>query len=135
MICAFLKVILGIGSQISGVLNELRAAEFSLEFGEDEARKAMLELLEKDLPGSESMNNEELNAVLIATSRLKVMSPLTLLEEKAALNSQLEKANDRDQSVKEKELVKYLLYLLIKYRKFICRFQKDDLVNPQVGDS
>lgn len=132
--------------QISEVLLDLRAAEFSLEFEEDEARKAILELLDKDLPGSESLNSTELDAIEIATTRLKITSALTLLEEKSALNCQLRKVMRTNQ--REEELLKYLLYLLIKYRKFICRFQPGshsmkhecrlqtsvNLVNSQVGD-
>ncbi|KAI9118288.1 hypothetical protein K1719_010620 [Acacia pycnantha] len=109
-------------AEISGIIQELRAAEFSLEFAEDEARKALLELLEKDLPGSESINEVELDAVQISTLRLKITSPLALLEEKAALKLQIEKSNNTDQ--REMELVKYLLYLVTKYRKYICQFEK-----------
>ncbi|XP_054818661.1 U-box domain-containing protein 5-like [Prosopis cineraria] len=110
--------------EISGIINDLRAAEFSLESAEDEARKSLLELLNKDLPGSESLNNVELDAVQMATLRLKMTTPLALLEEKAALKSQMGKVNGADQ--REIELVKYFLYLLIKYRKYLCQFQTRD---------
>ncbi|XP_028791259.1 U-box domain-containing protein 5-like [Neltuma alba] len=117
-------------AEISGTIHDLRAAEFSLEFAEEEARKALLELLKKDLPGSGFINDVELDAVQIATLSLKIASPIALSEEKAALKLQIDKAKDTGQ--REMELVKYLLYLLIKYRKFICQLQTRNQSEKQV---
>ncbi|KAF7817580.1 U-box domain-containing protein 5-like isoform X2 [Senna tora] len=89
--------------EISGILHDLGGAEFGLDFAEEEARKAILELLEKNLPGSESMNNAELDAIEIATMRLRITCPLAVVEEKAALKKVI--GTDK----REKELVKYLI--------------------------
>lgn len=112
---------MGIGLQISAILHDLKDTEFSLESAEDDARKVVLALLEKNLPDSASRKNAEFEAIQIATSRLEIKSRFSLLLEKATLKKQLDKVNDTNQ--KEKELLEYLLYLLIKYGKFICQFQ------------
>lgn len=106
---------LGTFLQISAILQDLKDTEFFEEFAEDEARKAILSLLEKNLSDSASIENAELEAIKIATSKLDIKSSFSLLVEKATLKRQLEKINDTNQ--KEKELLGYLLYLLIKYGK------------------
>lgn len=113
------------GLQISAILQDLRDSEFSLEFAEDEARRAVLSLLENNLPDSATLESAELEAIQIATLRLNIKSQFSLLVEKATLKRQLEKVNVTNQ--KETGLVEYLLYLLIKYGKFICQFQNGSL--------
>lgn len=110
-----------LAAKISAILHDLRDAEFSLESAEYDARKVVLALLEKNLPDSASMENAELEAIQIATSRLEIKSRFSLSLEKVTIKKQLDKVNDTNQ--KEKELLEYLLYLLIKYGKFICQFQ------------
>nr|KYP51300.1 U-box domain-containing protein 6 [Cajanus cajan] len=118
---------------ISAILHDLRDIEFSLEFEEEEARKVVLSLLEKNFPDSASMEKEELEAIQDATSRLEIKSPFSFLLEKATLKRQLEQVNGTN--LKEKQLLEYLLYLLIKYRKSICQIQdgshssKDESLN------
>ncbi|KAK7280666.1 hypothetical protein RJT34_25733 [Clitoria ternatea] len=107
-------------AKISSILQDLRDTEFLVEFAEDEARKVVRSLLEKDFSGSDSMKKEELEAIQMATSRLEIKSPFSLFVEKATLKRQIDKVNDINQ--KEKELLEYLLYLLIKYGKSICQF-------------
>lgn len=48
---------------------------------------------------------------------LDMKSSISLLEERKNLKKQIEKVKNTNQ--KEKELLEYLLYLLIKYEKFI----------------
>ncbi|TKY57708.1 U-box domain-containing protein 5 [Spatholobus suberectus] len=109
-----------LAAKISAMLHDLRDTEFSVEFAEGEARKVVLSLLEKNFPDSASMAKEELEAIQIATSRLEIKSPFSLLVEKATLKRQLEDLSETN--LKEKELLEYLLYLLIKYGKSICQF-------------
>ncbi|XP_040864718.1 uncharacterized protein [Glycine max] len=106
---------------ISAILHDLRGTEFSLEFAEDEARKVLLSLLEKNFPDSASVQKEELEAIQIATSRLEIKSPFSLLVEKATLKKQLEEVSE--ENLKQKELLQYLLYLLVKHGKSNCQFQ------------
>ncbi|KAG4944681.1 hypothetical protein JHK85_049327 [Glycine max] len=110
-----------LADEISAILHDLRDTEFSLEFAEDEARKVLLSLLEKNFPDAASIQKEELEAIQIATSRLEIKSPFSLLVEKATLKKQLEEVSEKN--LKEKELLQYLLYLLVKHGKSICQFQ------------
>jgi len=71
------------------------------------------------------MEKEELEAIQIATCRLEIKSAFSHIVEKASIKNQLDEVNGRNQ--KEKELLEYLMYLLIKYRKSICVFQDGDL--------
>lgn len=112
--------------QICSILKDLRDAEFSLEFEEDEARQVLLSLLEKEFPDSASMENAEVEAIKIVALRLDMKSSSSILVEKSSLKRQLEKVNKTNQ--KEKELLAYLLYLLIKYGKFIFKFQNESNV-------
>ncbi|XP_068475630.1 U-box domain-containing protein 5-like [Phaseolus vulgaris] len=114
-----------LADKISAILHDLRGAKFSLEFAEEEARKVLLSLFEKNFPDKASMEKEELEAIQIATCRLEIKSAFSLLVEKASIKNQLDEVNGRNQ--KEKELLEYLKYLLIKYRKSICVFQDGDL--------
>jgi len=107
--------------QICSILKDLRDTNFSLEFEEDEARKVLLSLLEKEFPDSASLENAEIEAIKIVALRLDMKSSSSILVDKTSLKRQLEKVNKTNQ--KEKELLGYLLYLLIKYGKFIFHFQ------------
>ncbi|XP_057422571.1 U-box domain-containing protein 45-like isoform X2 [Lotus japonicus] len=113
---------------ISAILRDLRDTEFSLEFAEEEARKVVLSMFEKNFPDSVSMENAELEAIQIATLRLNIKSSSHLLVEKATLKRQLKNVNGTNQ--KEKELLEYLLYLLIKYEKLICQVQNGSQTSP-----
>lgn len=112
------------GQQISAILHDLRGAKFSLEFAEEEARKVLLSLFEKNFPDKASMEKEELEAIQIATCRLEIKSVFSLLVEKATIKNQLDEVHETNP--KEKELLEYLMYLLIKYGKSICEFQDGD---------
>ncbi|RDY04897.1 U-box domain-containing protein 5, partial [Mucuna pruriens] len=114
-----------LAAKITAILHDLRDAEFSMDFAEDEAGKVVLSFLERNYPDSASMEKEELEAIQIATSRLEIKSQFSLLLEKATLKRQLEEVNETN--LKEKELLEYLLYLLIKYGRSICKFQKESL--------
>jgi hypothetical protein len=97
-----------------------------LEFEEDKTRKILLSLLEKKFSDSVSMENAEVEAIQIVALRLDIKSSFSLLVEKTSLKMQLEKVyktNHRD-----KELLQYLYYLLIKYGKFIFQFQNGNNV-------
>ncbi|QCD98865.1 U-box domain-containing protein 6-like [Vigna unguiculata] len=116
-------VTIPLADKISAILHDLRSAKFCLEFAE-EARKVLLSLFEKNFPDEDSMEKEELEAIQIATSRLEIKSAFSVLVEKASIKNQLDEVNETNP--KEKELLEYLLYLLIKYRKSICEFEDGD---------
>ncbi|XP_058722262.1 U-box domain-containing protein 6-like [Vicia villosa] len=105
-----------LASEICAILEDLRGTKFSLEI-EDETRKVLLSLLEKEFPDSTSKEKAELEAIQVAALKLDIKSSISLLEEKENLKKQIEKVKKTNQ--KEKELLEYLLYLLIKYENFI----------------
>lgn len=109
--------------QISGIIHDLRSAEFPLDSAEDEAGKVVLSLLRRDIMTSTTVNVEELEALQHAASKLSIMSPLALLIERRSIKSQLNKINDTD--VRKKKILKYLQYLLRKYRESICQCQNE----------
>ncbi|MED6119106.1 hypothetical protein PIB30_008618 [Stylosanthes scabra] len=116
---------------ISAIIHELKDTEFSLENAEFEARKAILALYEKDInddssTSNSSMENAKLEAIQIATSRLEINSPLSLMVEKSSLRKQLDQVKN-ETNQKEKELLQYLLYLLIRYGKFIHQIGTNSL--------
>ena len=108
----FYELLTGVGIylQIAEIVSDLRTKEFYVEFEEDEAGKVLRAVFEKDLSDEDCFD-----AVRMATSRLKITSRFALLEEKTALKQQLDEVKDTNQN--EKELVKSLLYLLIKHGK------------------
>ncbi|CAL5205894.1 unnamed protein product [Lathyrus oleraceus] len=105
-----------LASVICAILEDLRDTKFSLEY-EDGTRKVLHSLLEKEFPDSTSRENSELEAIQIVALMLDMKSSISLLEERKNLKKQIEKVKNTNQ--KEKELLEYLLYLLIKYEKFI----------------
>ncbi|XP_045791766.1 U-box domain-containing protein 6-like [Trifolium pratense] len=113
-------------AEICTILHDLNHTKFSLEFEEDETRKILLSLLEKEFSDSVSMENAEVEAIQNVALRLDIKSSFSLLVEKTSLKKQLEKVNKTNQ--KDKELLQYLLYLLIKYGKFIFQFQNGNNV-------
>nr|XP_025607188.1 uncharacterized protein LOC112697978 isoform X2 [Arachis hypogaea]XP_025660592.1 uncharacterized protein LOC112756286 isoform X2 [Arachis hypogaea] len=121
--------------KISEILHDLKDTEFSLGIEEVEARKAILALYEKDLNDSaSSMENAELEAIQIATSRLKINSTFSLIVEKASLRKQLDQVINNDTNQKEKQLLQYLLYLLMRYGKFIHQIGSNSLDHDLVVD-
>ncbi|CAJ1972449.1 unnamed protein product [Sphenostylis stenocarpa] len=112
---------LPLADKISATLHDLRGTKFSMESAEDEARKVLLSLFKKNFPDEAFMEKEELEAIQIATSKLEIKSAFCLLVEKAAIKKQLDEVNETNP--KEKELLEYLLHLLIKYGKSICQLQ------------
>ncbi|XP_057718741.1 U-box domain-containing protein 6-like [Arachis stenosperma] len=126
---------LSLAAEISGILHDLKDTEFSPEIEEVEARKAILALYEKDFNDSaSSMENAELEAIQIATSRLKINSTFSLIVEKASLRKQLDQVINNDTNQKEKQLLQYLLYLLMRYGKFIHQIGSNSLDHDLVVD-
>ncbi|KAH7524101.1 U-box domain-containing protein 5 isoform X1 [Ziziphus jujuba] len=106
-----------LAAKISGIIHDLRSAKFPLISAEDEARGALLVLLRRDINASSTVNNEELEILLLAASKLNITSPVALLIEKRSIKRLLDKVNDTE--IKKTKILKYLLYLLRKYTGFI----------------
>lgn len=69
------------------------------------------------------MNDIELEAVQLASLKLKMTSPSALLIEKRSIERLLDKTSDTDP---KKKILKWLIYLLRKYRKIIGQYQDDN---------
>lgn len=97
--------------QISEVLDYLRDARFTIDSTEDEAGKAMLELLGQ----TDSSEELEFTAFQIAVSSLRITSPKALLIERRSIKKLLDKINGSDP--KKERILNYFLYLIKKYGK------------------
>ncbi|CAK7346355.1 unnamed protein product [Dovyalis caffra] len=110
-----------LAAKISGIIEDLRSAEFHLESSEEEAGKIVLALIKKDIPASDCIKNSEFEALQLAALSLKITSPLAVLEEKRSIERLLDKVRQNDQ--KKEMILKYLLNLLRKYGELIWQDQ------------
>ncbi|XWS42070.1 hypothetical protein CRYUN_Cryun17cG0137400 [Craigia yunnanensis] len=103
--------------KISQIVDDLRAANFIPDKFEEEAGKAVRELLQRGAAASDSMEYAEMRALQTAASRLHITSSTAILIEKRSIRKLLEKVSDTNQQ--KKKILKYLLYLLKKYANLI----------------
>ncbi|KAJ6800012.1 U-box domain-containing protein 5-like [Iris pallida] len=108
--------------QISGVLDYLRDVRFVLESNEEEAGKAMLELLGQ----ADSSEELELKAFEVAVVNLNILSPKSILVERRSIKKLLDKIHGTDS--KKEKILNYFLYLMSKYGKKV----KADVVGVKV---
>ncbi|KAK6938825.1 U-box domain [Dillenia turbinata] len=106
-----------VAAQISHIIDDLRAAKFTLDSAEEEAGKVVLNLIRQEIPGSNSNDSSELKALQIAALTLHITSPVALLIEKRCINRLLNSTQETDAT--KKKILKYLLYLLRKYETII----------------
>ncbi|XP_057975716.1 U-box domain-containing protein 5-like isoform X2 [Malania oleifera] len=112
-----------LAARVSGIVDDLRHARFTVEPAEDEAGKVVLALLRQDTPASSSTNNSELEALQFSALRLNITNHIALLIEKRSIKRLHDKA--RDTETTKKKILRYLLYLLRKYGKTICGRQSE----------
>ncbi|KAG1342787.1 U-box domain-containing protein 5 [Cocos nucifera] len=98
-------------SQISEVLDYLGNANFIMDSAEEEAGRALLELLKK----TKASDDLELKAFQIASSRLDITSPKAILIEKRAVRKLRDKICDNEP--RKGRWLDYILYLLEKHGK------------------
>lgn len=99
--------------QISGIVQDLKCAKFTVESADDEAGRIVLALIRMDMNTSESINTSELEAIQIAASKLNIASPMAVLIEKRSIKKLIERVPEADPT--KMKILKYLLYLLRKY--------------------
>lgn len=109
--------------QISRITNDLQNAVFKLDPSEEEAGKAVRELLQQRPYESDSVENSEAKALQFAASRLHITSPLAILIEKRCLKKLRCKFGGKDQA--KRKILDYLLYLLKKYGNLIKEEQTE----------
>ncbi|OAY64093.1 U-box domain-containing protein 6-like isoform X1 [Ananas comosus] len=98
-----------VGAKITEVLDYLRDAKFIINSTEEEAGKALLELLRQTDSGEE----HEFATFQIVASKLSLTSPRDISIERRSTKNLLDKFRGADPQ-KEK-ILKYFLYLLKKY--------------------
>ncbi|XP_061356131.1 U-box domain-containing protein 5-like isoform X2 [Gastrolobium bilobum] len=108
-----------LAAEISGIIDDLGCVTFVLDSAEEEAGRVVRELLQQSPATSDkdSMENSEIESLQFAAARLNITSPTTILVEKRSIKKLLENVGPNDQ--RKKMILKYLLYLLIKYGNLI----------------
>jgi len=96
---------------VADVHNDLRDLKFIVDPAEEDAGKAILEMLRQ----SQVTHELELETFLLATSKLNITSPKAILIERRAIKKLLTKINGTDP--KKEGILKYLLYLVRRYGK------------------
>lgn len=99
--------------QIADVHDDLGDVKFVVDPMEEEAGKAILQMLRR----SDSSEELELETFLQAASKLDLTSPKALLIERRAIKKLLDKVNGNDP--KKEGVLKFFLYLIKKYGKSI----------------
>ncbi|KAL6633693.1 hypothetical protein ACP70R_026364 [Stipagrostis hirtigluma subsp. patula] len=102
-----------LANQIAEVHNDLRDVKFVLDPMEEEAGKAILQMLRQ----SDATEELELETFLQAASKLDLMSPKAILIERRAIKKLLDKISGTDP--KKEGVLKFFLYLIKKYGKSI----------------
>ncbi|OVA07044.1 Armadillo [Macleaya cordata] len=118
-----------LAAQISGIVDDLRDAKFSMESSDEKAGKVVLSLLRQ---ASDSTEAAELEAFQIAALSLRITSQKALLIEKRSIKKLLDKVRSTDQT--KERILNYLLYLLMKYGKLI-RVEQTGNASAQCEDS
>lgn len=99
--------------QIAEVHNDLRDIKFILDPMEEQAGKAILQMLRQ----SDTSEELELETFLQAASKLELTSPKAVLIERRAIKKLLDKVSGND--LKKEGVLKFFLYLIKKYGKSI----------------
>ncbi|WCJ24928.1 U-box domain-containing protein 5 [Euphorbia peplus] len=105
-----------LAAEICRIIDDANAAKFTLDSSDEEAGKAMRELL-LGTSASESVEDSQMKALQVATSRLHITSKTALLIERRYVRKLLDQVGDNDPS--KKKTLQCIFYLLKKYEKFI----------------
>ncbi|KAF9682273.1 hypothetical protein SADUNF_Sadunf05G0091700 [Salix dunnii] len=110
-----------LAAEICQIIDDLRAAMFLLDYSEEEAGKAMRELLQQGNLGSQSHVNSEIKAIQFAASRLHITSRKAILIEKRSIKKQL----DKDGGIEpiQKSILDCLMLLLKKHGNLLIEDQ------------
>ncbi|CBI19709.3 unnamed protein product, partial [Vitis vinifera] len=90
-----------LAAKISGIVEDLKGAKFTVESADDEAGRVVLALVRQGMPDSESINISELEAIQIAASRLNIASHMALLIEKRSIKRLIDKSTTMYQSIEQ----------------------------------
>ncbi|GMN35545.1 hypothetical protein TIFTF001_005366 [Ficus carica] len=122
-----------LAAKISGIIHDLRNANFLLDPADKEAGKVVLALIQQDISATSTENNKELEALQLAALKLGITSPLAVLMEKRSIKRLLD--NIKDTAPRKEKIVKYLYYLLRKHGNSIWQCQNTSAFVEQEGPS
>ncbi|KAJ8770721.1 hypothetical protein K2173_021368 [Erythroxylum novogranatense] len=105
-----------LSTEISSIIDDLVAAKFSLDCSDEEAGKAIRDLLQHYTSSSDFVEYE-IGTLQVATSRLCITNSVSLLMEKRSIKKLLHRVGDSDP--KKNKNLRYLLHLLKKYGDLI----------------
>uniref|UniRef100_A0A0D9WQ56 RING-type E3 ubiquitin transferase n=1 Tax=Leersia perrieri TaxID=77586 RepID=A0A0D9WQ56_9ORYZ len=98
-------------NMVADVHNDLADVKFTVNLEEEEAGKAILEMLQQ----SDATQEHELQTFLFAASKLNLTSAKSILIERRAIKKLLDKINGNDP--KKEGILKFFQYLVRKYGK------------------
>ncbi|GJM99784.1 hypothetical protein PR202_ga16918 [Eleusine coracana subsp. coracana] len=118
-----------LANQVADIHNDLGSLKFIVDPAEEEAGKAILEMLRQP----EATQELELQTFLLAASKLNLMSPKAILTERRAIKKLLDKISGTDP--KKEAILKYFMYLVRKYGKNINTKNGPKKLNQNVNGS
>ncbi|CAH8344593.1 unnamed protein product [Eruca vesicaria subsp. sativa] len=112
-----------LATKITQVVQDLRSTVLALESSEEEAGKAVRELMKRSTSSS-SVSSDEIKDFHYAALKLQLSTPEAVVIERRSLKSLLSKLSECE--VNKRQILKYLLCLLKKHEKIILRDHKEN---------
>ncbi|CAA7035774.1 unnamed protein product [Microthlaspi erraticum] len=115
--------------KISQIVQDVRSTELSLESSEEEAGKAIRELMRRST--SSSVSSDEIRDFHSAAIKLQLITPEAIVIERRSLKSLYTKLGECEGN--KRQILKYLLCLLKKHERIICRDHKENSFSLHVN--
>lgn len=116
--------------EITKLLDDLRSVTFILEPSEEDAGKAVHDLIRQGSSESGSTENSELKALQFAASKLFITSRKSILVERRSIKKLLDKVGESDT---KKKILLYLSSILKKYGNYIASGQTQSVCLENEG--
>ncbi|XP_010548323.1 PREDICTED: U-box domain-containing protein 5 isoform X2 [Tarenaya hassleriana] len=108
--------------KISEIIHDLRCGMFSLDPSEEDAGKAIAEMMRRRV--SSSVSSDDIKDFHFAAGKLQLSTPKAIVIERRSLKVLLQKVGE--DNLHKRKILRYLLYLLHNLEQFITRDQKED---------
>ncbi|CAD5330126.1 U-box domain-containing protein 5 [Arabidopsis thaliana] len=108
--------------KISQIVQDLRSTQLTLEFSEEEAGKAIRELMQKST--SSSASPDEIKDFHYAALKLQLSTPEAIVTERRSLKLLLTKVGESERN--KRQILKYLYCLLKEHERIICEDHKQN---------
>ncbi|KAF4357266.1 hypothetical protein F8388_002774 [Cannabis sativa] len=115
-----------LAAKVSGIIHDLRNANFLFDSADKEAGNAILALMQQDVAAA---TGKELEAFKLAALQLKITSPLAVLIEKRSIKRLIDKVGDSSKT--RKKILHYLLNLLRKHGNVILQCQSNSTTSAE----